>query len=87
MSVIFVLPTYNEAENLPILIPQLLDIARVRVLVVDDDSPDGTGEVKPGALILGKHHVKHDQVGHARFQRRKCFFRIKHNFDFMSIGL
>ena len=42
---IVVLPTYNEAGNLPVLVPQLLDIAPVRVLIVDDDSPDGTGQV------------------------------------------
>lgn len=44
-NIIVIVPTYNEAENLPILVPQLLDVAPVRVLVVDDDSPDGTGQV------------------------------------------
>ena len=42
-----VLPTYNEAENLEALVaavlPKLPDDARV--LVVDDDSPDGTGRI------------------------------------------
>jgi dolichol-phosphate mannosyltransferase len=41
-----VIPTYNEAANLPVLIPQVLAAdARIEVLVVDDNSPDGTGEV------------------------------------------
>jgi dolichol-phosphate mannosyltransferase len=41
-----VIPTYNEAENLPLLVPQVLDQGPgIDVLVVDDDSPDGTGKL------------------------------------------
>jgi dolichol-phosphate mannosyltransferase len=41
-----VIPTYNEAENLPLLVPQVLDQdPGIDVLVVDDDSPDGTGKL------------------------------------------
>lgn len=42
-----VVPTFNERDNLPILIDRLaaLGIAGLSVLVVDDNSPDGTGEV------------------------------------------
>jgi dolichol-phosphate mannosyltransferase len=44
--VLMVLPTYNEALNLPLLIPRILAIAKdVDVLVVDDGSPDGTGQL------------------------------------------
>jgi len=42
------LPTYNERENLEPMIRALgevLDTARDRVLVIDDGSPDGTGEI------------------------------------------
>jgi dolichol-phosphate mannosyltransferase len=42
------LPTYNERENLEAMIDALgdvLDTARDRVLVIDDGSPDGTGEI------------------------------------------
>jgi dolichol-phosphate mannosyltransferase len=38
-----VIPTFNERENLPQLVAQLMQLPRVRVLVVDDGSPDGTG--------------------------------------------
>jgi dolichol-phosphate mannosyltransferase len=42
---IVVVPTYNEAENLPLLVPALLaQDERLELLVVDDDSPDGTGK-------------------------------------------
>lgn len=44
MSTFIVLPTYNEVENLAQLIPLLLKLPQgVHVLVVDDNSPDGTG--------------------------------------------
>ncbi len=39
-----VVPTYNEAMNLPLIVPQILaQDSRLDVLVVDDNSPDGTG--------------------------------------------
>lgn len=41
-----VVPTYNEAPNLPNLVPQVLaQDPRLEVLVVDDASPDGTGQI------------------------------------------
>lgn len=47
MEVMVVVPTYNEAQNLPALAEQLfsLPIEGLKLLVIDDNSPDGTGEV------------------------------------------
>jgi dolichol-phosphate mannosyltransferase len=43
---IVVIPTYNEAENLPLLVPRVLEQdSRLEILVVDDDSPDATGKL------------------------------------------
>jgi dolichol-phosphate mannosyltransferase len=62
MLITIVLPTYNEAENLPGLVSALfllpLDLT---VLVVDDDSPDGTGAVADGLAKQnpGKVEVLH----------------------------
>ncbi|MFM8328798.1 MAG: polyprenol monophosphomannose synthase, partial [Actinomycetales bacterium] len=43
---LIVLPTYNEAENLSILIPRIFKhLPNTSVLVVDDGSPDGTAEI------------------------------------------
>jgi dolichol-phosphate mannosyltransferase len=39
-----VVPTYNERANLPVLLERLLSQRDLRVLVVDDGSPDGTGD-------------------------------------------
>jgi len=43
MRPLVIIPTYNERENVQRLVPRLLDIPGLRVLVVDDMSPDGTG--------------------------------------------
>jgi len=43
--ILVVVPTYNERENLPRLVEALLGFDVFNVLVVDDGSPDGTGEV------------------------------------------
>ncbi len=47
MTLTVVIPTYNEAQNLPKLITVLfsLPIDGLNVIVVDDNSPDGTGSV------------------------------------------
>lgn len=46
MKIVVVLPTYNEAENLPRLVSALFSLPLdLSVLVVDDNSPDGTGEI------------------------------------------
>ena len=46
MRVAVILPTYNEVENLKPIVPAILDAdERVDLVVVDDDSPDGTGHV------------------------------------------
>ena len=45
-KVMVVLPTYNESENIGRIVPTLfaLGIPNLHLLVVDDNSPDGTGE-------------------------------------------
>lgn len=57
-----VIPTYDERENLPRIIPAVLAVdPRLDVLVVDDNSPDGTGAV---ADELAAAHAPRVQVLH-----------------------
>ena len=42
------IPTYNEKDNLPILVVDLMTIDGVSVMVLDDQSPDGTGKIADG---------------------------------------
>ncbi|HEY3872900.1 MAG TPA: polyprenol monophosphomannose synthase [Actinocrinis sp.] len=61
-----VIPTYNERDNLPQLVDQLLGLPldTLHVLVVDDNSPDGTGEVaeKLASESAGRVAVLHRTV-------------------------
>lgn len=56
-----ILPTYNESLNLPQIIPAILDQdPRLEVLVVDDSSPDGTGELADQLVAaFARVHVLH----------------------------
>jgi dolichol-phosphate mannosyltransferase len=67
-----VIPTYNEHDTITALLQQILAYPQFRVLVVDDNSPDGTGELvstlaqdeprvgllaRPGKLGLGTAYL------------------------------
>jgi dolichol-phosphate mannosyltransferase len=49
MDLTIVIPTYNEAQNLPLLVDALLNLkihdVRSSIIIVDDNSPDGTGQI------------------------------------------
>lgn len=81
-----IIPTYNEAENLEPLVLQVLAQGPFDVLVVDDDSPDGTGVVaddltrcfpgrvavlhRPGKLGLGSAYIEGFRYALARRYER-----------------
>ena len=56
-----VLPTYNERVNLPLIVPQILEQdPRLEILVVDDNSPDGTEQLADElAAANPRVHVMH----------------------------
>ncbi len=58
---VVVLPTYNERVNLPLIVPQILEQdPRLEILVVDDNSPDGTGQLADElAAANPRVHVMH----------------------------
>src|SRR5262249_39013571 len=66
VSALVIVPTYNERENLPILVDALLRLSNVRVMVVDDKSPDGTGAI---ADDLARQHPGRIQVMHRTGRR------------------
>ncbi|HTO99464.1 MAG TPA: glycosyltransferase, partial [Myxococcales bacterium] len=66
-----VLPTYDERENLPRIVPAILAASPLLdVLVVDDNSPDGTGELadalaKEDPRVRVLHRVRKEGLGRA----------------------
>jgi dolichol-phosphate mannosyltransferase len=62
LKIVVVTPTYNEAENLPRLVSALFSLPLdIKLLVVDDNSPDGTGRIADGlaAANPGRIQVMH----------------------------
>jgi dolichol-phosphate mannosyltransferase len=61
MRTLVILPTYNERQNLGSLVPALLRLGvPLDVLIVDDNSPDGTGEIADALAVQdGRVHVVH----------------------------
>ena len=85
---LIIVPTYNERENLPRMAQKLLSLpAGVDVLVVDDNSPDGTGKLADE--LAAKHpqiHVLHrsekNGLGRAYIAGFKWALEKKYEFIF-----
>src|SRR5207244_3599026 len=66
-----IVPTYNERENLPALVKRVFALPiKVDLLIVDDNSPDGTGQMadefaaqNPGMHVL--HRAEKNGLGRA----------------------
>jgi dolichol-phosphate mannosyltransferase len=60
-KVLVIVPTYNERESLPVIISGIRQaVPEVHILIADDNSPDGTGEVADGFSANDKQiHVLH----------------------------
>ena len=82
-----VVPTYNERENLPPLVQRLLALpTAVDMLVVDDNSPDGTGKVadelasrQPSIHVL--HRQEKNGLGRAYIAGFK--WALEHGYEFV----
>lgn len=54
-NVLIIIPTYNEAENIPRLLPAILGKSPdIDVLIVDDGSPDGTAQLVKSMMNAGQ---------------------------------
>ena len=85
---LIIIPTYNEIDNIKSLIDKVigLNIANLSILIVDDNSPDGTGDLvaeickrdmrihlirRPGKMGLGTAYVQGFR------------YAIEHNYDYI----
>lgn len=68
-DVVVVLPTYQEAANLPMIVKILMELPLpvMRLLVVDDNSPDGTGQI---AEELADHYGR-NRIGVVHRERKE----------------
>ncbi len=61
MKTLVLVPTYNERDNLPVLVADILAVPGTEVMVLDDQSPDGTGAVADALAVRypGRVRVLH----------------------------
>ena len=59
-NTLIIVPTYNEQDNLPGIVEALGNLP-VDMLVVDDNSPDGTGDMADDGVT--RHHVAASRIG------------------------
>ncbi len=84
---LIVMPTYNERENLPRMVQRLLSLpVKVDLLVVDDNSPDGTGKLADDLAV--KHpevHVLHRQEKNGLGRAYLAGFKwaLEHGYEFV----
>jgi dolichol-phosphate mannosyltransferase len=82
-----IIPTYNERENLPRIVPTVLEQdRRLEVLVVDDGSPDGTGELAEAlASADSRVHVLHrsGKLGLGTAYVAGFTWAIQHGYDYV----
>ena len=86
-KILVIIPTYDEAENLPRIVPRVLEQdARIDILVVDDASPDGTGEIAGRiAEENPRVHVLHRQgkEGLGRAYLAGFGYGLSHGYDIL----
>lgn len=85
MKTLVIIPTYNERENIGRIVPLVLDKdPSIHVLIVDDGSPDGTGQMADGMAkednrIFVIHRQNKSGLGTAYIAGFK--FALKKNYD------
>ena len=85
MKTLVIIPTYNERENIERIVPQVLEKdPSIHVLIVDDGSPDGTGEIadrmaKENDRILVLHRKNKSGLGTAYITGFK--FALEKSYD------
>ena len=59
--IVVIIPTYNERENLPVIVGRVrTSVPEAHILVADDNSPDGTGAIADALASADDHvHVMH----------------------------
>ncbi len=89
MKTIVVIPTYNESDNLAAITAELfaLDLSDLEILIVDDASPDGTGQIADELAqhYTGRFHVLHrpGKLGLGTAYVQGFMWALAHGADFV----
>ena len=86
MNSLVVVPTYNEVDNIPGIVASILEHApQTHILIVDDNSPDGTGALADelsrdrAGQVFVLHRARKDGLGHAYVEGFK--FALERGYD------
>ena len=94
MKTLVFLPTYNEKNNILPLIDEILKTSRrsgieIDILVIDDNSPDGTAEVVRSASVIYDKNiyliVRSGKLGLGTALKQAISFSYKHDYDIMVL--
>ena len=84
---LIIFPTYNERDNIEKIVHAVLPLdPRIHVLIVDDNSPDGTGEIadrlaRQEEKVFVLHRERKEGLGRAYIAGFK--WALEHDFDFI----
>jgi dolichol-phosphate mannosyltransferase len=80
-----IIPTYNEIDNVPTLLPAVLEVdPRIEILFVDDGSPDGTGDyIEKFASTEPRVHLlrRPKKMGLGTAYSRGFEYAIEHGYE------
>lgn len=87
MRALVVIPTYNESENVEPLTQAIVGLGDFEVLIIDDNSPDGTGRIaealqqRPGSRVRALHRPGKMGLGSAYVAGFK--YALANSYDFV----
>ncbi len=89
MRHLVIIPTYNEKENISSIIEVVLSLPAMEVLVVDDNSPDGTGDLVIEMIEADSSNRIHilrraGKLGLGTAYIAGFKYALEHNFDYIS---
>ena len=85
MRSLVIIPTYNESENIEKIVREtIVNLPDAEILIIDDNSPDGTGKIADGLAAAGSAiHVMHrpKKMGMGNAYNQGFRYAMEHGYD------
>ena len=85
MRSLVIIPTYNESENIEKIVHETIaNLPDTEILIIDDNSPDGTGKIADGLAAAGSAvHVMHrpKKMGMGNAYNQGFRYAMEHGYD------